>query len=320
MSVLRWCYLTLVLVGVAGCAGDRFGPDANGVCPLIPLARMPAEVRGNLVFVQATISGAPITLMVDTGAERTLLTEATVNRLKLPLDTTHATRTFGIGTPTSSFDAKLPDGLTLGGTRFPVDTVTVGKFAIDHAAGGSADGLLGADILLAFDMELDLPDSRVSLYRARRACPTAGPPWKPPFITLPGITTRRDRLLVPFDLDGVQAMGVLDTGAQLSAVSRRLAQQLGVGDGELAGDRTVTARGAAPDQVSVPMHRFRELVVGTEVVRNPVLPVVPMTDGMGDALVGADFLRGRRVWLSFVTHQMFVTPIEHGPAIAAAGR
>src|SRR6185437_9803177 len=231
---LRWLHMALLLIGVAGCAANRYGPDANGVCPLIHLAEMPAVVRGNLVFVQATISGEPVTLMVDTGAERTLLTEATVNRLKLSLDTSHTTRTFGIGTPTQSYDAKLPDGLTLGGTRFPVDRVTVGKFAIDHAAGGSADGLLGADILLAFDMELDLPDSRVSLYRARRQCPTAGPPWKPPYISLPGITTRRDRLLIPFELDGVHSMAVLDTGAQLSAVSRRLAQQLGVGDAQLA--------------------------------------------------------------------------------------
>ena len=164
MSIVRWLHVALLLIAVAGCTGDRYGPDASGVCPLVHLAEMPAVVRGNLVFVQATISGSPVTLMVDTGAERTLLTEATVNRLGLPLDKSHATQTFGIGTPTQSYDAKLPDGLTLGGTRFPVDTVTVGKFAIEHAAGGSADGLLGADILLAFDMELDLPNSRVGLY------------------------------------------------------------------------------------------------------------------------------------------------------------
>ena len=43
-----------------------------------------------------------------------------------------------------------------------------------------------------------------------------------------------------------------------------------------------------------------------------------MSDGMGDALVGADFLQGRRVWLSFATSKVFVTPIEQSPAIAKA--
>ena len=48
----------------------------------------------------------------------------------------------------------------------------------------------------------------------------------------------------------------------------------------------------------------------------PELPVVPKVGGMGDALVGADFLRGRRVWLSFSTQRIFVTPLETGPWIA----
>jgi hypothetical protein len=316
MTRLRWFCMALLLITVAGCAGDPYGPDANGVCPLVPLARMPAEVRANLVFVQASISGHPVNLLVDTGAERTLLTEATVDRLKLPRDTHHETRTQGIGSPTATWDAELPEGLTLGGTRFPVDSVTVGKFDINHLPGGNTDGLLGADILLAFDMDLDLPNSQVTLYRARRQCPTAGPPWKEPYITLNGITTKRDRLLVPFELDGVKSMAVLDTGAQLSSVSGRLAQELGVSDAALAADRKITAHGAAPDQVSVPVHRFHELRVGPAVLQAPFLPVIPMTDGMGDALVGADFLQGRRVWLSFATHQMFVTPRESGPAIA----
>jgi hypothetical protein len=47
-----------------------------------------------------------------------------------------------------------------------------------------------------------------------------------------------------------------------------------------------------------------------------VLPVVPMSSGMGDALLGADFLQGRRVWMSFSTQRVFVTPLERGPWIA----
>ena len=96
-------------------------------------------------------------------------------------------------------------------------------------------------------------------------------------------------------------MGVLDTGAQLSTISMRMAERLGLEEEELAADGTVMAHGAAPDQVAVRLHRFRELRVGPTVVHWPTLPVVPMSDGMGDALVGADFLQGRRVWLSFAT-------------------
>jgi predicted aspartyl protease len=317
--MMRRFLLALALAGLAGCAASDPGArNASGVCPLLRLAEMPVETHGNMLFVRATILGAPVILLVDTGAERTLLTEAAVNRLRLPRDYQHATRTYGIGSPTASWDARLPDGLTLGGTHFPVDNVTVGRFGIVHVAGDAADGLLGADVLLAFDIDLDLPNRRLTLYRARRACPDAEPPWQEPYIGLAGITTRRDRLLVPFELDGVAGMGVLDTGAQLSSISTRMAQRIGLEEAELAADRTVMAHGAAPDQVAVRIHRFRELRVGPATMRWPTLPVVPMTNGMGDALVGADFLKGRRVWLSFSTHRIFVTPIEPSSAIAEA--
>ncbi|MEJ0016592.1 MAG: retropepsin-like aspartic protease [Acetobacteraceae bacterium] len=308
--------LLLSLLALAACAGDIGARRADGTCPLIRLAEIPLEARSNMLFVQAKIGTEPVTLLLDTGAERTLLTEAAVNRLQLPRDYQHATRTFGIGSPTAAWDAKLPDGLVLGTTRFPVDSVTVGQFAINQIAGGPADGLLGADILLAFDLDLDLPANHITVYRARRECPDATPPWKEPYVAVNGIGTQRDRLLVPFELDGVAGMGILDTGAQLSSVSQRMAERTGVGLEQLAADRTVIAHGAAPEHVPVRIHRFRELRVGPALLRDPLLPVVPMSSSMGDALVGADFLQDRRVWLSFSTNRMFITPLERGPWIA----
>lgn len=306
--------LLLLLFGLAGCAADPYAPTVAGVCPLVRVAEMPLHAHGNLLFVQASIDGAPITLLVDTGAERTLLTEDTVKQLHLPRDYEHVTRTWGIGNPTASWDALLPDGLVLGGTHFPVDRVTVGDFAIPQPGAG---GLLGADILLAFDLDLDLPDHRLTMYRARRECPHAAPPWNEPYLALDGITVQRDRLMVPFELDGVAGRGVLDTGAQLSSISLRMAEKIGVDKQALSDDRLVMAHGAAPEQVAVHIHHFQELRVGPAVMEAPALPIVPMTGGMGDALVGADFLRGRRVWLSYSTQRVFVTPLHQAPLIAA---
>ena len=314
--MIRIALALLVAMGLAACAPDISARRADGTCPLIRVAEMPLEARANMLFVRGWIDDAPVDLLVDTGAERTLLTEATVERLQLPRDFERATRTYGIGTPTAAWDAKLPTGLVLGGTRFPVDRVTVGNFDIAQVAGGPADGLLGADILLAFDLDLDLPMHRITFYRARRECPEAAPPWDGPYIAIDGIGVRRDRLLVPFELDGVAGLGVLDTGAQLSSISHRMAERIGVGPEQLAGDRMVTAHGAAPEHVPVHLHRFREFRVGPALLPTPLLPVVPMSSGMGDALVGADFLQGRRVWLSFSTQRVLVTPLERGPWIA----
>lgn len=290
--------LLLLIAGLGGCA-------APNACPLVPLAEMPLDTRDNLMFVTAIISGQPVRLLVDTGAERTVLTEATVARLGLPHDTQHLTRSIGIGGSSANWDVDI-SGIVLGQTRFPVDHVAVGNFTIDHIAGPRTDGLLGADILLAFDVDIDSAAHRLTLYRVRR-CPGAVPPWSEPAIAINGLDTRRDRLLVPITLDGVAGMAVLDTGAQATSIGMQLARRLGLSVASLETDRTVMAHGAAPRAVPVHVHQFHELLVGGEArIEDPTLAVVPNDSAIGDALLGGDFLRGRRVWLSFATRRMFV--------------
>jgi predicted aspartyl protease len=311
----RALLVLLALLGTASC-GDVGAQRADGTCPLIPLAEMPLEVRGNMLFVQAKVDGQPVTLLVDTGAERTVLTEAAVDRLHLPRDLQHATRTLGIGSAIATWDARLPNGIVLGTTHFPVDSVSVGRFSIEQKDGGSADGLLGADILLAFDVDLDLPAQRITFYRARRECPEATPPWHEPSFAVSGVSTRRNRLLVPFKLDGLAGMAVLDSGAEFSSISQSTAERIGLTQDAMATDPTIIAQGATPDQVPVHIHLFHTFRVGSAMMHTPELLVVPKVGAMADALVGADFLRGRRVWLSFSAQRVFVTPLETGPWIA----
>ena len=82
----------------------------------------------------------------------------------------------------------------LGGVRFPVDRIAVGTFTLQTERGLNADGLLGADMLLAFDMDIDVPGSTLTLYRSR-VCPNAQPPWQEPPIEIAGVRARKDRLL-----------------------------------------------------------------------------------------------------------------------------
>lgn len=291
--------LLLVLLAIAGCATP---PQS---CALVPLAATPLETGNNLLFVTAGIGGHPVRLLVDTGAERTVLTETAVARLGLPKDPQHMTRSVGIGGSSANWDVIVP-GLTLGDTRFPIHHVAVGNFAIDHTGGPPADGLLGADLLLAFELDIDEPEHRLTIYRLRR-CADATPPWQHPWIEIKGLDARRDRLLVPIELDGVNGMAILDTGAQATTVSMALARRTGLTGPLLASDRIIMAHGAAPEPVAVHVHRFRELLVGDARIENPRLAVVTRDSSMGDALLGGDFLRGRRVWLSFPTRRLFVS-------------
>jgi predicted aspartyl protease len=321
----RFAAVLLCCLDLAGCVAAPPTPG-RGVaairaapgCDTAPFTRVPLEPVSGVWSVPVDINGRRVRLILDTGAERTLLTEQAVAALGMARDPQHQTRTFGIGGLSTTADAWV-SSFAIGGAYVPVSSVTVGQFTLPNGADAKLDGLLGADILSTFDVDLDLRAGAgvMTLYRARR-CPQAGPPWPMAYLSMGAVDLSRDRLLVPIVLDGAAGMATLDTGAQHSAVSDRLAARAGAPPAVTARDPSITAHGASADKLSVPVHRFRLLQIGPTSVTNPLLPVVPIPEGLGDGLAGADFLAGRRVWLSYGSLQVFVTPLGPTPAVVAS--
>lgn len=266
---------------------------------------MSLETADHLMFVRAGINGRTLRLLVDTGSERTTLTETAAARLGLPHIFQYVTRTFGVAGMSASRDLAVP-GINLGGRHFPIDRVAVGRFALDRFSGPRMDGLLGADILLAVDMDIDLPAHELTLYRVR-SCPDARPPWRQPVMEITGLGRRRDLMLVPVDLDGQRGTAILDTGAQLNVVRASFARRTGLSPHDLRSDPVIRLYGASPGMIRVPLHRFHELRVGSVVLHHPQIEVVPNDSLVTDALLGEDFLRGRRGWLSLATDHLFVS-------------
>ncbi len=197
------------------------------------------------------------------------------------------------------------DRLVLGNVHFPVERLAVGNFSLQNNRGLSADGLLGADILLAFDMDIDVPDGTLTLYRSR-LCPNVQPPWHEPSIEITGVRARKDRLLLPFELDGTQGEALLDTGAQGNVLGVNMAGRMGLTEQVLATDPPVRNTGTGGVAISR-LHRFGQLRIGPVVEKSPSLVVLPSDFGVGDALIGESFLQGRRVWISFRNRAVFVS-------------
>lgn len=273
-------------------------------CALVRITEMPLRHDNRLLTVDVGIDGQWVTMLVDTGAERSMLTEEAVQRLKLPRDPRFITRTGGVGGMTQSADARL-DSLVLGGIAFPVTRMAVNRLG----PGIPYEGLLGADILLAFDLDIDVPGGRLSLYRVRR-CPVADPPWPDRPVPISGVTVQRDRMMVPIHVDGTPGTALLDTGAQSSAIGASMAARLGLTAQVLAASPALTIRGVGPGTMQARLHRFRDVRLGPVVGTHIVLPVLPTDLGFGDALIGQDFLSGRRVWVSFPTRRLFIS--QHG--------
>ena len=134
--------------------------------------------------------------------------------------------------------------------------------AADSAGGRPLDGLLGADMLSAFDVDLDTRDGRADAVSGARlpaggAALAGGVP-----VDGRGAGGSADRLLVPIVLDGAAGVATLDTGAQHTAISAstgRARRRVAAG---MAQDPTITAHSAAAEQIAVRVHRFRRLQIG----------------------------------------------------------
>jgi len=274
-------------------------------CDLHMVAQMPLGMQDNLLVVPAGINGRWVRLIVDTGAERTIIAETTAERLGLPNDARYTTRSMGVGGATTTPDVTV-DRLVLGGVHFPLERVAVGTFKLESESGLNADGLLGADILLAFDLDIDLPDGKLTLYRPR-ICPQAALPWPELAVEIAGVRSWRDRLLIPFQLDNVSGMAILDTGAQRDVLGVDMARRLDLNSQTMAGDPTIRQHGVGPAEVIAHLHRFGLLRIGPVAQASPELPVMESEAGVGDALIGEQYLRDRRIWMSFRNRQVYVS-------------
>lgn len=292
--------LPLLLPFLGACA-----PTMPVQCDLVRIAEMPLQSANRLLTVPVGINGQWARMLVDTGAERSLLSEAAVKRLGLARDARFVSTTGGVGGAARSADVKI-DSLVLGNVRFPVERMTVNRLAPSLPV----DGLLGADILLAFDLDIDVPGHKLTVYRVRQ-CPTADPPWPDKAVPIAGVTAFKDRMMLAFELNGVAGKALLDTGAQTTAIGRSFALRLGLTDEAMSMDRAVDIAGVGAGKMKARLHWFRSLRIGPVAVQGLMLPVLPADLGFGDGLIGQDFLLNRRVWMSFPTRRLFISQHDH---------
>ena len=285
---------------------------ATGIaCTVDKKATVPLDVTGGAITVPVNVNGISATFILDTGAQRSVVTEEAVRRLGLARDEWVGTTMKGVGGIESRPNA-IPRSLTLGGipmirrTLNHDNSLTVGVFPRARAAGGVIDGLLGRDFLALFDLDLDVPDRSLTLYDVRD-CVGRFLPWTGHYSSLPLALSVQDALVVPATLDATPLRALLDTGAGTSLVAAPGLFRLGLQPAALTDDPADQVSGLGPRTVTMHRHKFRTLVVGGQTTDAPVIWVAPVhLTPIVDMLLGADWLTARRIWISFTTHHLFL--------------
>jgi predicted aspartyl protease len=263
------------------------------------------------MLVAAEINGSPVTMIVDTAAQWTSITPETVKRLNLPPDPWHGGLHSGVATFSSNVNA-VTRSFKIGGVEIDGRSLSVVPLPPGIADLPQFAGLLGADFLYRFDLDLDLPHRALTLYR-NDGCRVGIPPWGGPVLALPLVKSATNRLTTAVTIDGHPFHAILDTGATASLISRPNALRAGVSAEMLDQDPALPSHGLGTRDFMTRRHVFGVMQVGPERFDRVSLLVSGAMLGGGDMLLGLDYLGRRRVWLSYALRQMFVAAPDVGP-------
>ena len=303
----RWlggAIVTTTLVSAGGYT-DEHPFAATGGCGAVRLGEATVATLRNAPIITLSANGVPVTLVLDTGAEGTILTPAVAQRIGAQRPQVEFERQLhGIAGTLETSEVELRS-FTVGGVTIPWRRVRVAPVNVASVFSGPLDGVLGADSLSSFDVDLDLPGHRMVLYE-KQTCPGAAPVWTEPYARISAGRSLGDHLFFPVQLDGRRTEAFVDTGSQFTVLSTRAALAVGVAPTVLARDRVATVRGAAAEQLAAHVHRFSQLEVGTETIRNPEIIVTDVRLSDADLVLGVDFLRSRRIWFSYGSKQIFI--------------
>ena len=277
-------------------------PDADR-CRAVLDRPIALETLKGLPLVTVLANGAPLRLLLDTGAERTVVTAAAAERVGGTAPEIQFRRSLnGVAGSLPSREIEFKS-FTIGGVEIPWRRAMVVKVTTPSLL-STIDGVLGTDVLARFDIDLDLPKRRMSLYEKGMCTPD----WAAFHAEIKiGRSAVNGHLFFPVQLDDRRIIATLDTGAQRTTLSVATARAMGITDAVLARDRPVHTRGFGGGTLASRLHQFERLTVGDISLSNPEIVVTNLRLRGIDLILGMDFLRSRRLWLSHASFRMFLS-------------
>jgi predicted aspartyl protease len=308
---LAQCLGALLLAAtVTGCDGSGGTATAPAkTCSVERATELPVRFVQGHFLVPASINQTPVQLLVDTGSSASMLTSEAAAILRLPPDPHRSTTVHGTGGTIVTRNVQI-ESFEIGSNGSLVRSVATGHLDHPYQEDPPVAGLLGTDYLDAFDLELDVPNHLLVLWRVQH-CAGDFLPWQVPHFTIPLLLYQPNRLVAHVAIDGHPVTALIDWGARTSTITSATATSLGVTPDMLAHDPSGTMRGVDQNEVPFRLHRFAELSIGPAIFRNAALGVSDLHVADVGMLLGVDYFRTRHVWLSYATEQMFV---ERRPA------
>ncbi len=258
------------------------------------------------VTIPMVLNGQKVSLMVDTGGVFSVLSQSAANALQLK-------------------PKPLPHGLFFefyGKTRLTqmvdVDSLAIGEAVVpnwDFVLGPDSmflndDGLIGANFLKGFDVDIDYAHSKLNLM-APDHCPGRVVYWtSEPYAEVPMDLDANWHITIPVVLDGKSITATVDTGAAQSSMTLEEASRLfDLAENDLRLKRIGRPQSGSADY----RYPFSSMTFSGVSVLNPDIVLIPkakVTSGAPPLLLGASVLRQLHVYIAYHEKMLYLTGAE----------
>lgn len=297
-------FIPLSLLALSAChTGDQCKVSSFGDLIVINDEESPV--------IEAEINGHKIALIVDTGAQGSILWPGEAKKLGLAANSERLYLR-GSGGYTSAGTA-VADTIHLGSAAATnVSFMTTGKTSATRVINGRpVVGLFGNDFLSNYDVVFNLPQHRMNLYTfsgCKEDYLLSWSGWSGEFFKIRINHPRNDKrkTAVPVKINGHEFDAVLDSGAATTLISRDDALKAGISKSDLTNDQTIDVYGIDQTKRTGYLHRVNSLEVGPFIFNNPEI----LIQKTPTSLLGANFLRTHRVWIPRAPDYIYIQPAE----------
>ena len=281
--------------------------NARAACRLERRAEAPLRLVEDFPIVAASVGSTPVSFLLDTGAQGHLILPEAADALRLP-QLPGTVPVIGTGGAREA-PLVLLAGVRLGAAGLPALPTPVAELPLVPQVTPMLAGLLGAPLLATYDFDLDVASGRIELYDAG-ACGIATPVLGPRMAIVPLTVTPASEALLSVRVNGQRIVALLDTGSRATLLTQEAGRRLGL----KAPTSANTARGVDGERLPLEHVRVRELAVGDDVRRDVPVSLAPLQLGAAEMLLGLDYLRQRRVWISYATGQLAIALPSPAPS------
>jgi tetratricopeptide (TPR) repeat protein len=299
----RVSVLTLLGVSLVTSAG---GALAAG-CTLAKLTELPVTMTGLRPVVSAKINGTDATFIADSGAFYSLITPNAAAQLGLRVQPlSYELTLYGTGGSSRAMYTAVK--------RFTLANISLSnaEFAVGGSdVGAGTVGLIGQNILRAGDVEYDLANGTIKLWRPKDCGKSELAYWagdKPySVIDIEWASFASPHTKGVAYVNGAKITVMFDTGAAQSVLKLRAAERAGITPDSNGVVQAGYSHGLGRRGVQTWVAPFSSFKIGDEEVRNTRLRFGDISLDTADMLIGADFFLSHRVYVASSQRKLYFT-------------